>query len=58
MNQMKPEDIIFNAVKADITGRSGIGNEWEASAESYDGFEPELKETIRKALVEAGLIDG
>ena len=41
---MKPEDIVFDAIKSDLTGRSGIGNSWEACAESYDGFEPEVKE--------------
>jgi len=50
-----PVDIIFNAIKSDLTGRSGIGNEWEACAESYDGFEPEVKEAIQKALIETGL---
>lgn len=51
-----PVDIVFDAIKDDLTGRSGIGNSWEACAESYDGFEPEVKDTIRKALIEAGLI--
>jgi len=51
-----PVDIVFNAIKSDLTGRSGIGNSWEACAESYDGFEPEVKDTIRKALIKAGLI--
>lgn len=54
---MKPEDIVFDAIKRDLAGRSGIGPEWEACAESYDGFESEVKATIRQALVEAGLVN-